>query len=155
MEGYKYEVDNGILFSFIRICAIISGIFLITVLKPHRLYKRLLTSFLNYSFKFRGADWQIYHILIVIIFFFLVLFSFLQMQNTQYKPDATDTFQSKLSKLDKKWLNEMEEWLTFFIIICLISVYRCSMIFSYENKIKNEIEDIKKQIEEATSIPKN
>ena len=155
MEKSEYEVDNGVLFSFIRICAICSGIFLITVLKPHRLYKKFLTSFLNYSFKYRGADWQIYHILIVVIFFFLVLFSFLQMQSSQYKPDPTDTYQNKLSKLDKKWLNEMESWLTFFIIICLISVYRCSMIFSYENKIRNEIEDIKKQIEEATSIPKN
>ena len=149
MEKSEYEVDNGILFSFIRICAICSGIFLITVLKPHRLYKKFLTSFLNYSFKYRGADWQIYHILIVVIFFFVVLFSFLQMQSSQYKPDPTDTYQNKLSKLDKKWLNEMESWLTFFIIICLISVYRCSMIFSYENKIINEVEDIKKQIEEA------
>lgn len=149
MEKSEYEVDNGILFSFIRICAICSGIFLITVLKPHRLYKKFLTSFLNYSFKYRGADWQIYHILIVVIFFFVVLFSFLQMQSSQYKPDPTDTYQNKLSKLDKKWLNEMESWLTFFIIICLISVYRCSMIFSYENKITNEVEDIKKQIEEA------
>ena len=149
MTEIQYEVDNGILFKFIRLCAIISGIFLITVLKPHRLYKRLLTSFLNYSFKYRGADWQIYHILIVIIFFFTVLFSFLKMQSSQYKPDPTDTFESKLSKLDKKWLNEMESWLTFFIIICLISVYRCSMIFSYENKITKEVEDVKKQIEEA------
>ena len=149
MAEIQYEVDNGILFKFIRLCAIISGILLITVLKPHRLYKKFLISFLNYSFKYRGADWQIYHILIVIIFFFTVLFSFLKMQSSQYKPDPTDTFESKLSKLDKKWLNEMESWLTFFIIICLISVYRCSMIFSYENKITKEVEDVKKQIEEA------
>ena len=149
MTEIQYEVDNGILFKFIRLCAIISGILLITVLKPHRLYKKFLTSLLNHSFKYRGADWQIYHILIVIIFFFTVLFSFLKMQSSQYKPDPTDTFESKLSKLDKKWLNEMESWLTFFIIICLISVYRCSMIFSYENKITKEVEDIKKQIEEA------
>ncbi len=149
MTEIQYEVDNGILFKFIRLCAIISGILLITVLKPHRLYKKFLISFLNYSFKYRGADWQIYHILIVIIFFFTVLFSFLKMQSSQYKPDPTDTFESKLSKLDKKWLNEMESWLTFFIIICLISVYRCSMIFSYENKITKEVEDVKKQIEEA------
>ena len=149
MAEIQYEVDNGILFKFIRLCAIISGILLITVLKPHRLYKKFLISFLNYSFKYRGADWQIYHILIVIIFFFAVLFSFLKMQSSQYKPDPTDTFESKLSKLDKKWLNEMESWLTFFIIICLISVYRCSMIFSYENKITKEVEDVKKQIEEA------
>ena len=52
MEKSEYEVDNGILFSFIRICAICSGIFLITVLKPHRLYKKFLTSFLNYSFNY-------------------------------------------------------------------------------------------------------
>ena len=149
MTEIQYEVDNGILFKFIRLCAIISGILLITVLKPHRLYKKFLISFLTYSFKYRGADWQIYHILIVIIFFFTVLFSFLKMQSSQYKPDPTDTFESKLSKLDKKWLNEMESWLTFFIIICLISVYRCSMIFSYENKITKEVEDVKKQIEEA------
>ena len=151
MAEIKYEMNNGLLFNFIRVCAILSGICLITVLKPHRLYKKLLTSFLDYSFKFHGGDWKIYNVLILIISFFVILYCFLQMQISQYIPDATDTYQSKLAKLDKKWLTEMEAWLTFFIIVCYISVYRSAMIFSYESKLEKEKKDIQKQIEEAKS----
>ena len=143
------ELDNGLLYKLILFNAILSCILLITILKPHRLYKTLLSKILKIEFTFHGANWQIYHVLFLVIAFWIVLYIFLKLQASAYQPDKFDSYIIKMGKLDKKWLIEMEIWLTFLIITCYISLYVNSIIFTKENELKKKIEEKEKQIAEA------
>ena len=131
----KQELDNGLLYKFILFNAILSCILLITILKPHRLYKTLSSSnefliFLNFSNS--NSFYIFYHVLFLVIAFWIILYIFLKLQASAYKPDKFDSYIIKMGKLDKKWLIEMEIWLTFLIITCYISLYVNSIIFTKE-----------------------
>jgi len=151
----KQELDNGLLYKLILFNAIFSCILLITVLKPHRLYKKLLGKILKIEFPFHGANWQIYHLLFLVIIFWTILYIFLKLQASAYVPDKYDSYIIKMGKLDKKWLIEMEIWLTFLIITCYISLYVNSIIFTKENDLKKKIEETEKLIEEAKKEKNN
>ena len=141
----KDLLHKGILYYFLLNSAIVALVFLISVLKPHRLYKKLLSSFFNMTFKYNKVDWKVYNILLVIIGFYSLLFAFLQMTGeTFYESDSP---MLRMEKLGRKWQNETNLWMVTLIIICLVSVYRNAQLFSQEVQIKKEIEETEKQIE--------
>lgn len=137
---------HGMLFKFIFANALISVVFLISVLKPHRIYKEYLGKFFNIEFTYNKAKWKIYNLLFLVIVFYLILFMFIKLQISQYKVHKMDNHATKMSKLDKKWLLESELWLTFLILCCLITIYRCAQLFTEESKLKDEIESINADI---------
>ena len=143
------QLDNGLLFKFIFFNAIVASAIFLIVLKPHRLFKRFLTFILEISFKFHDAVWHVYHVFFLIILFWIILYTFLKLQASAYQPDPNDSLIIKMGKLDKKWLIEMEIWLSFLIITCYISVYVNSIIFRKEIDLKNKIKETEKLIEEA------
>jgi hypothetical protein len=70
----KHQDHHGTIHNLLSVITIITTIFFITFLKPHRLYKRLMSWFFNFSFKWKGAQWKIYHVLSFVIFIFTMLF---------------------------------------------------------------------------------
>ena len=68
----KHQDHHGTIHNVLSVLTIITTIFFITFLKPHRLYKRLMSWFFNFSFKWKGANWKIYHVLSFIIFSFIL-----------------------------------------------------------------------------------
>ena len=141
----KDLLHKGILYYFLLNSAIVALVFLLSVLKPHRLYNKLLSSFFNMTFKYNKVHWKVYNILLVIIGFYSLLFAFLQMTGeTFYESDSP---MLRMEKLGRKWQNETNLWMVTLIIICLVSVYRNAQLFSQEVQIKKEIEETEKQIE--------
>ena len=67
--------DHGLIFNALIYAAVFWTVFLVTFMKPHRLYKNLISFLLNMKFKWRGSNWKIYHVLIFIILFFGLLLS--------------------------------------------------------------------------------
>ena len=57
------------------------------------------------------------------------------MQGRQFYPSPNDKYGQKMAKLDRKWVLESQSWLAFLIIICLLSIYRNSQLFSQEKKL--------------------
>ena len=143
------QLDNGLLFKFIFFNAIVASAIFLIVLKPHRLFKRFLTFVLEISFKFHDAVWHVYHILFLVILFWVILYTFLKLQASAYQPEPNDSLILKMGKLDKKWLIEMEIWLSFLIITCYISTYVNSIIFTKEIDLRKQIEEKEKLLEEA------
>jgi len=72
-SSHKVHDNHGIIHDVLSVITIISTIFFFTFLKPHRLYKRLMSWFFNFSFKWKEVNWKIYHILSLIIAFFIIL----------------------------------------------------------------------------------
>jgi hypothetical protein len=62
--------DHGFIFNSLIYISIFTTIFLMTFLKPHRLYKNFISYIFNLRFKLNGADWKVYHVLFLIIGFF-------------------------------------------------------------------------------------
>ena len=146
MAEIKYEMNNGLLFNFIRVCAILSGICLITVLKPHRLYKNLISFLFGIKVTINGSQYKLHHLLLLLTGFYGSLYFFLLMQGRQSYPTPMDPYGIKMAKLDKKWVLESQSWLAFLTIICLLSIYRNSKLFSTEKYLSDKIEEYKKQL---------
>lgn len=142
------ELNKGILYSFLSFSAFISVILLISVLKPHRLYKKILSKVLNKTFKYNGSDWKIYHLLFIVIGLYGLIFVFLQMEKGNSKPEENDSVDVRMVKLGQKWRTEMNLWLSTLILVCLISVYKNAGLFTKEEELKKEIEEINKQLNE-------
>lgn len=65
--------NHGMIHEVLSVVTLIATIFFFTFLKPHRLYKRLMSWIFNFSFKWKGVDWKIYHVLSLIIALFIIL----------------------------------------------------------------------------------
>lgn len=68
MSKHHDHDPHGTIHNLLSVTTIITTIFFITFLKPHRLYKRLMSWFFNFSFKWKGIEWKIYNVLGLIIF---------------------------------------------------------------------------------------
>ena len=64
-QGNSLIDDHGIIFKALIYIAIFTTVFLVTFLKPHRLYKNLISWIFNLNFKLKGADWKVYNILVL------------------------------------------------------------------------------------------
>lgn len=142
------QKGNGPLFSFLFFCALVSLVFLITVLKPHRLYKRLIVKIFSIKIQISGQYWKLHHFLYLVIGFFSTIFFFLLMQNKQYLPNRLDDYNTKLEKLSNKWTNESQSWLAFLIIICFAAICRNSSLFQSEAECEKEMEQTSKELDD-------
>jgi membrane protease YdiL (CAAX protease family) len=143
------DFNKGILHSFLFYSGIISVIIFISVLKPHRIYKKVLSIFFNKTFKFNNADWKIYHLLIIVIIFYGLIFAFLRMELGNYHLDENDSMDVRMTKLGQKWKTETNLWLITLILVCLLSLYKNASLFTKEAQIQKELDDITKQLEES------
>ena len=137
---------KGPLYAFLLSSATIFLIFLITVLKPHRLYKKLIGFLFGITITIKGFQYKLHHFLLLITLFYGSLFFFLLMQSSQNKPTSLDPYRIKMQKLDKKWVLESQSWLAFLICICLLSIYRNSKLFNSEETLKKQIEEYDKEL---------
>lgn len=147
-------LNKGIFYYFLFNSAIVSILFLLSVLKPHRLYKVVLSKFFNMTFKSNGAEWKVYNILLFIIGFYGLLFVFLQLQ-TEKKIEMELPPEIRMERLGRKWENETNLWLVTLTIICLVSVYRNAMLFTEEESLKKKIAETDKEITEIEKIKKD
>lgn len=147
-------LNKGILYYFLFNSAIVSIVFLLSVLKPHRLYKVILSKFFNMTFKYNNADWKIYNVLLVIIGFYGLLFLFLQLQ-IERKIESDLPPEIRMERLGRKWQIETNIWLATLVIICLVSVYRNAMLFTEEQTLRKKIEETDKEITEIEKLKKD
>lgn len=77
-----FEVQHGGIYNALVSLTMFFTVFLITFLKPHRLYKRLISGFFNLNFKYKGGNFKVYHILFLVIGFFGVLFCCIFLYNS-------------------------------------------------------------------------
>ena len=147
-------LNKGILYYFLFNSAIVSIVFLLSVLKPHRLYKVILSKFFNMTFKYNNADWKVYNVLLVIIGFYGLLFLFLQLQ-IERKIESDLPPEIRMERLGRKWQIETNIWLATLVIICLASVYRNAMLFTEEQTLRKKIEETDKEITEIEKLKKD
>lgn len=147
-------LHKGIFYYFLFNSAIVSTLFLLSVLKPHRLYKVILSKFFNMTFNYHGGEWKVYNILLVIIGFYGLLFVFLQLQ-IERKIEIDLPPEIRMERLGRKWEIETNIWLVTLVIICLVSVYRNAMLFTEEQSLKKKIEETDKEITEIEKIKKD
>lgn len=147
-------LNKGILYYFLFNSAIVSIVFLLSVLKPHRLYKVILSKFFNMTFKYNNADWKVYNVLLVIIGFYGLLFLFLQLQ-IERKIESDLPPEIRMERLGRKWQIETNIWLATLVIICLASVYRNAMLFTEEQTLRKKIEETDKEITEVEKLKKD
>ena len=148
-EFKKYLLNKqgkGPLFAFLFASAMTLIVFLVTVLKPHRLYKNLLSFLFGIKITINGSQYKLNHLLLLLTGFYGSLYFFLLMQGRQSYPTPMDSYGVKMAKLDKKWVVESQSWLAFLAIICLLSIYRNSKLFSTEKYLTEKIGEYKKQL---------
>ena len=102
------------------------------------MYKKFLVNFLRKTFKFHGTDWEIYHLLIIVIIFYGITFSILIFDLSTIDTKHTKSMEVKLQLLDKKWLKEGILWLNTIVLVCLFTIYRNGILFTKEFKIRQE-----------------
>ena len=131
---------KGPLYAFLFTSAIFFLVFLITVLKPHRLYKKFIVFLFGIRVSIGQYKYKLHHFLLVLIAFYASLYFFLQMQGRQAYPSKMDSYRIKMEKLDKKWINESQSWLAFLIVICVLSIYRNTKLFNSEAYLLKKID---------------
>ena len=137
---------KGPIFAFLFVSAMTFLVFLVTVLKPHRLYKNLISFLFGIKVTINGSQYKLHHLLLLLTGFYGSLYFFLLMQGRQSYPTPMDPYGIKMAKLDKKWVLESQSWLAFLTIICLLSIYRNSKLFSTEKYLSDKIDEYKKQL---------
>ena len=135
---------KGQLFAFLISSSIFLIIFLISVLKPHRFYKKFISFLFGINVTIGKTKYKLRHFLLVITLFYAALFFSLVMQGRQNKILPNEPYKIKMEKLDKKWRVESQEWLAFLDIICLLSIFRNSQLFSTEKKLDENITELEK-----------
>ena len=141
----KFRQKN-LLFDFLVFNTFVMLFLLITILKPPKLYKKFIIKFFSFSFKIKDVIIKIYHILFFIIGLYISLYFFLKKESYKIIPPASETYVQKMQRLDKKWVVESEIWMTFLIIICLISIYRNAHLFNKEIQAEEKIKEIEEEI---------
>jgi len=121
-------------------------IILLSLIKPFRLYKKLIGYIFSMNITKSGYKFQ--HLILLIAGFYGTLFFFLIMQNNQYYPNKLDPYAIRMSKLDKKWINETHSWLSFLAMICLLSFYKNASLFNSEINLKKRIDEYTKELDE-------
>ena len=123
--------------------SVVSLVLLFSVLKPHRLYKKFLSKFLAMKFTFNKGEWRVYNVLLLVIGFYMLLFAL--MEFSVEKRRENELPEVKMERLGRKWMIETNIWMTTLVLVCLISVYRNAMLFTEEEELKKEMEEIDKK----------
>ena len=146
-EFKKYlltKQGKGPLFHFLLTSSIIFLIFLVSVLKPNRYYKKFLAFLYGINITINNYKYKLHHLLLLLTGFYASLYLFILMQGRQYYPSPMDPYQIKMEKLDKKWVVDAQSWLAFLNVICLVSIYRNSKLFNIETYLIKKIDDLDK-----------
>ena len=137
---------KGPLFAFLLTSSFIFLAFLVSVLKPHRYYKKLLAYIYDIKITINNYQYKVHHFLLLLSGFYGSLYFFLLMQGRQNYPNPLDPYRVKMEKLDRKWVIEAQTWLAFLNVVCLLSIYKNSHLFNTENNLIKQIEDIEKEL---------
>ena len=137
---------KGPLYAFLFTSAIFFLVFLITVLKPHRLYKKFIVFLFGIRVSLGQYKYKLHHFLLVLIAFYASLYFFLQMQGRQAYPSKMDPYRIKMEKLDKKWILDAQSWLAFLSIICLLGIYKFAKLFNSEIYFQRKIDEYDKEL---------
>ena len=146
-EFKKYLLEKqgkGPLFAFLLMSAIVFLVFLVSVLKPHKLYKKFIGYLFGASITINKSKYKFKHLLLILTGFYATLYFFLLMLGNQNASMPNERYAQRMANLDRKWRKESQSWLAFLIVICLLSIYRHSQLFSSEKKL----EETKKQFDE-------
>ena len=143
-------ISKGFLHYFLFNSVAVSLLLLFSVLKPHRLYKKFLSKFLAMKFTFNNGEWRVYNVLLLVIGFYMMLFAFLQLSIEER--GVNELPEIRMERLGRKWMIETNIWMTTLVLVCLISVYRNAMLFTEEEGIKKEMEEIDKMIEMVKKV---
>ena len=130
---------KGPLFAFLLSSSTIFLIFLISVLKPNRFYKKFIDYLFSINVTIKGYKYSLHHFLLLIAGFYGSLYFFLLMQGRQNYPSKMDTYTMKMEKLDRKWVNESQCWLAFLIVVCLLSIYKNTKLFNVEANLDKQL----------------
>ena len=147
-ELKKYLLQKqgkGPLYAFLLTSSLVFLVFLVSVLKPHRLYKQFIGFLFGISITISGSKYKLHHLLLLLAGFYGTLYFFLLMQGRQSYPSPMDPYRVKMMKLDRKWVNESQSWLAFLCVVCLLSIYRNSSLFNTENYLIKKIDEYEKE----------
>ena len=139
---------KGPLFIFLYYSAIVFLILLISVLKPHRLYKKLLVFIMEIKVTIGGYKYKLHNLLLFVVAFYGTLYFFMQMQGRQAYPNQLDTYRVKMEKLDRKWIIDSQSWLSFLCIICLLGIYKNAKLFNSEGYLQRKIDEYNKELKQ-------
>ena len=90
------------------------------------------------------------NVLLLVIGFYMMLFAFLQLSIEER--GVNELPEVRMERLGRKWMIETNIWMTTLVLVCLISVYRNAMLFTEEEGIKKEMEEIDKMIEMVKKV---
>lgn len=151
----KAPKSNGPMHKFLLFSSIVSLVFLITVLKPHRLYKKLIAFLFGLSVTIGGSTFRLPHFLYIIAGFFGTIYMFTLFQNRQFIPNVMDDYHSKMEKLNSKWINESLSYLSFLTMICVLAICRNSRLFNQEVEYTQKRDQTVKELEELKNGKKS
>ena len=139
---------TNLLFRFLVFNTFVALLLLITILYPFKKYKELLVKFFSIQLSINNMKLKIYHILLIIIGLYITLYYYLKVIARTFIPNKNETYIQRMIRLDQKWVVESEIWMTFLIIISLISIYRNAHLFNRELQNEERIKKIDEKIKE-------
>ena len=139
---------KGPSFIFLYYSAITFLIMLVSVLKPHRLYKKLLVLILELKVKIGSYRYKLHHLLFFIAGFYATLYFFIKLQGRQFYPNKLDPYRIKMEKLDRKWVIDAQLLLAFLCIVCILGIYKNAKLFNSEGYFQRKIDEYDKELKQ-------
>ena len=131
----RNKITRDKIFYLLLINTIIVLISLTLVLNPTRAMRNYFWKFIHISiFKIR-----LYHIMILIIGFYLYLYFALKDDLEQIDTENFEFVHERLIKFQNSYELESKIWMVFIIIICLLSIYRHFYLINKEEQLKTII----------------
>jgi len=138
--------ETNYLFSFLVFNTFVFLVLLMSILKPLEIYKKYVVKLFDISFTVKNIKIKVYHILFFILGLYISLYVYLKMAVAKIEIPTNLTYIERMKVFDQKWVIESEIWMTFLIIICILTIYRNANLFNKENQLKEKIEKIDEQI---------
>ena len=145
-EYLLQKQGKGPLFAFLLTSSFVFLALLISVLKPHKLYKKYLGKIYSISITISNFPYKLHHFLLLVAGFYGSLYFFFLMQGGQFRPNKLDSYRIKMEKLDKKWVIESQLWLAFLNLVCILSVYKNIKLFNDETSLFEKIDEYDKEL---------
>ena len=146
---------QNLFFRFLVINTFLAFFLLYSILYPTNLYKKVVVKFFSYQLSINKIQIKIYHILFLIIGFYISLYIILKLSVQRFIVNKIETYKQRMIRLNEKWVIECEIWLIFLIIICLISIYRNAQLFNKEIKLEKKIIEIDEKIKKKENDKNN
>ena len=138
--------ETNYFFSFLAFNTFVFLLLLLSILKPLEIYKKYVVKFFDISFTVKSLKIKVYHILFFIFGLYVSLYVYLKMEVAKIVVPSNLTYIERMKAFDQKWVIESEIWMTFLIIICILTIYRNANLFNKENQLKEKIEKFDEQI---------